>query len=213
MRPDIPYVGVTGSCGKTTTTRLIGAVLSQVGEVRTDAGRNGPSRVLENILAIGAKTKFCVQELSGSRPDRIRLQVKSLRPQIGVVTTVGSDHYKNFRSLEATAQEKSRLVAFLRQRGTAILNADDPHVLAMRERTRARVLTYGVPRDADIRAEDVRSAWPDRLSLTVIARTTAPAAADPARRRVLDYIDSRRDRLRSRAGLDLETCVAGRRQV
>jgi UDP-N-acetylmuramoyl-tripeptide--D-alanyl-D-alanine ligase len=168
MRPDITYVGVTGSCGKTTTTRLIGAVLSQVGEVRTDAGRNGPSRVLENILAIGAKTKFCVQELSGSRPDRIRLQVKSLRPQIGVITTIGSDHYKNFRSLEATAQEKSRLVAFLPRRGTAILNADDPHVIAMRDRTRARVITYGVSREADIRAEDVRSAWPDRLSLTVL---------------------------------------------
>ena len=39
-RSDVAYVGVTGSCGKTTTTRLIGAVLSAAGECRTDAGHN-----------------------------------------------------------------------------------------------------------------------------------------------------------------------------
>jgi UDP-N-acetylmuramoyl-tripeptide--D-alanyl-D-alanine ligase len=166
MRPDVTYVGVTGSCGKTTTTSLIGTVLSLQGECRTDA-RNGPERVIDNILTVGPKTRFCVQEISGSRPGRIRLQTRFLRPQIGVVTTVGSDHYKNFRGLEATAQEKSQLVAFLPRRGTAILNADDPHVIAMRNRTRARVLTYGLSREADVRGEDVHSAWPTCLSLTV----------------------------------------------
>ena len=121
---------------------------------------------------------------------------KSLRPQIGVITTVGNDHYKNFRSLEATAQEKSRLVAFLPRRGTAILNADDPHVIAMRDRTRARVITYGLSREADVRAEDVRSAWPGSLEPHRLARTRAPAPADAVGRRILDHIGSRRDRLR-----------------
>ena len=106
VRPDVIYVGVTGSCGKATTTRLIGAVLSSGGECRTDAGRNGPKRVVDNLLTISARTRFCIQELSGSRPGRIRMQTKFLRPQVGVITTVGSDHYKNFRSLDATASEK-----------------------------------------------------------------------------------------------------------
>jgi len=166
MRPDVTYVGVTGSCGKTTTTSLIGAVLSLRGESCTDA-RNGVERVIDNILTIGPNTRFCVQEISGSRPGRIRLMTKFLRPQIGVVTTVGNDHYKNFRSLEATAREKSELVAVLPRGGTAILNADDPHVIAMRNRTRARVITYGLSREADVRGEDVHSAWPLCLSLTV----------------------------------------------
>jgi UDP-N-acetylmuramoyl-tripeptide--D-alanyl-D-alanine ligase len=168
MRPDITYVGVTGSCGKTTTTQLIGAVLSARGECRTDAGRLGPGRVTDNLLTIGAASKFCVQELSGSRPGRIRLQTRFLRPQIGVITTVGGDHYKNFRSLEATAREKAELVELLPRHGIAILNADDPHVIAMKHRTRASVITYGLAPEADIRATDVRSAWPDRLSLTVL---------------------------------------------
>ncbi len=164
----VTYVGVTGSCGKTTTTCLIGEVLSSAGECCTDSGRNGDGRVAVNVLAVGASTKFCAQEVSGSRPGRIGSQVKILRPQIGVITTVGGDHYKNFRGLEATAQEKARLVESLPRHGTAILNADDPHVRAMAAKTRARVITYGLNPEADIRATDVRSSWPDRLSLTVL---------------------------------------------
>jgi UDP-N-acetylmuramoyl-tripeptide--D-alanyl-D-alanine ligase len=166
-RPHVTYVGVTGSCGKTTTTRLIGAVLSSAGECRTEAGRNGLGGVVINLLSVGAATKFCAQEVSGSSPGRIKPQVRILRPQIGVVTTVGSDHYKTFRSLEATAKEKGQLAESLPRDGIAILNADDPHVRAMATRTRARVVTYGLSPEAEIRGTDVRSAWPDRLTLTV----------------------------------------------
>jgi UDP-N-acetylmuramyl pentapeptide synthase len=167
-RSHVTYVGVTGSCGKTTTTRLIGAVLSSAGECRVDAGRNGERRVIANLLTVGPNTKFCIQELSGSRPGRIRRQASVLKPQIGVITTVGGDHYKNFRTLEATAEEKGQLVASLPADGTAILNADDPHVRAMAARTRAHVITYGLDPGADVRARDVRSTWPERLSLTVM---------------------------------------------
>ena len=167
-RPQVTYVGVTGSCGKTTTTELIGAVLSSAGECRTGTGRNGLGGVVLNVLSVGAATKFCAQEVSGSSPGRIKPQARLLRPQIGVVTTVGSDHYKTFRSLEATAIEKGRLAESLPEDGVAILNADDPHVLAMATRTRARVVTYGLSPEAEIRGADMRSAWPDRLTLTVM---------------------------------------------
>jgi len=167
-RPQVTYVGVTGSCGKTTTTELIGAVLSSAGECRTGTGRNGLGGVVLNVLSVGVATKFCAQEVSGSSPGRIKPQARLLRPQIGVVTTVGSDHYKTFRSLEATAIEKGRLAESLPEDGVAILNADDPHVLAMATRTRARVVTYGLSPEAEIRGADMRSAWPDRLTLTVM---------------------------------------------
>ena len=166
MRPDVTYVGVTGSCGKTTTTSLIGAVLSLRGESCTDATTvsSASSTIFSRSARIPGsafrKSPAAGQAASG-------FMTKFLRPQIGVVTTIGNDHYKNFRSLEATAQEKSELVAVLPRGGTAILNADDPHVIAMRDRTRARVITYGLSREADVRGEDVHSAWPLCLSLTV----------------------------------------------
>ena len=48
-----------------------------------------------------------------------------------------------------------------------MLNADDPLVLDMRRRTRARVITYGLAEDAALRAQDVSARWPERLSFTV----------------------------------------------
>jgi UDP-N-acetylmuramyl pentapeptide synthase len=58
-------------------------------------------------------------------------------------------------------------VECLPEDGTAVLNADDPYVLAMGDRTRARVVTYGISREAVVRGSEVRSNWPERLSLSV----------------------------------------------
>ena len=80
------------------------------------------------------------------------------------------NHYTTYRSLEATAREKGKLVEFLPRRGIAILNADDPRVLGFASRTSARVITFGKSSDADVRAAAVSSAWPDRLALTVSYR-------------------------------------------
>jgi UDP-N-acetylmuramoyl-tripeptide--D-alanyl-D-alanine ligase len=90
-----------------------------------------------------------------------------LQPRIAVVTTVGREHYKSFRTKEATAAEKSALVAALPDEGTAVLNADDPYVASMRGLARARILTFGTSAGATLRADGVRSAWPDRLTFTV----------------------------------------------
>ena len=87
------------------------------------------------------KHRFLVQELSGDKPGQMRDVLPLLQPQIGIVTCIGQDHYVNFRSLEATAQEKGQLIATLPPGGVAVLNADDPHVAAMQELARTDVIT------------------------------------------------------------------------
>jgi UDP-N-acetylmuramoyl-tripeptide--D-alanyl-D-alanine ligase len=57
--------------------------------------------------------------------------------------------------------------------GTAILNVDDLLVRGMAERSRARVMTYGVSESAGIRGSAISSQWPDRLALTVAHEGTA----------------------------------------
>ena len=61
-----------------------------------------------------------------------------LRPNIGIVTIIGSDHYTNFRTLDATAAEKGVLIESLPKSGTAVLNADDPYVLDMQKKNRCQ---------------------------------------------------------------------------
>src|SRR4029450_5916560 len=93
MVPHVTYIGITGSCAKTTTTRLIGTLLERAGRCRTKDD-NGISHVSQNVLLVSFLTRFCVQEIAGTKPGKIRTQTKILRPQIGVVTNVGGDHYK-----------------------------------------------------------------------------------------------------------------------
>jgi UDP-N-acetylmuramoyl-tripeptide--D-alanyl-D-alanine ligase len=54
--------------------------------------------------------------------------------------------------------------------GVEILNADDPNVLAMRSRFQGKIVTYGLSPDAIVRAENIESTGPNRLSLTSSTR-------------------------------------------
>jgi UDP-N-acetylmuramoyl-tripeptide--D-alanyl-D-alanine ligase len=164
------FIAVTGSCGKTTTTKLAAALLA----TRGTCWRLGPANFLrhsvKSLLAVPGSSKFCVQEVSAFPPGDIVRHSRVLRPHIAIVTTIGADHYKSFRSLDATAAEKGKLVERLPRHGTAILNADDPHVRGMATKTHAAVLTFGLSPNSDVRAIEVSSAWPDRLKLTVTYR-------------------------------------------
>jgi len=162
------FIGVTGSSGKTTTTQLIGAFLATQGPCRISyMPTNRPENVASTIFSLRPRHRFCVHELGGSEPQRIAKTVTMFRPHIGVVTRISYDHYSAFRSLEAIAKEKGRLVEALPASGTAILNADEPLVLAMRELTKAQVITFGLSEGAMVRGAEVVSGWPEPLSLTV----------------------------------------------
>jgi len=161
------FIGVTGSCGKTTVTELLTAILAREGRVRKRSHENTRRYLTETVLTVSPRHRFCVTEISAHCVGAVDECVRLLCPQIGVVTHVGQDHYSSFRNLEATAAEKGKLVEGLPANGAAVLNADDPHVYAMRTRTGARVITYGLSAEAMVRGENIACAWPGRLSLDV----------------------------------------------
>jgi UDP-N-acetylmuramyl pentapeptide synthase len=163
------FIGVTGSCGKTTTNELIGAILSSRYTGRTSRQLyNGPNHIARTILTVFPWHQFYAHETGSSGPGIMAKSLRILKPKIGVVTHIGSDHHASFRTLDATAAEKGKLIEALPVGGAAILNADDPRVLAMRALTRARVITYGLSQQAMVRGEEVYCDWPDRLSLAVV---------------------------------------------
>ncbi len=169
----VVFIGVTGSCGKTTTKELIaGVLLSQFKGRRSYAYFNRPTEIARTILGVRPWHAFCVQEISAAgKGGRIPLEgpLGLVKPQIGVITTIGTDHAKAFGTLEATAAHKGKLIAALPPYGTAVLNADDAHVLAMQARCSGRIITYGRASNATVRAENISSRWPERLSFTVFA--------------------------------------------
>ena len=160
-------VAITGSCAKTSTTRLLSKIISDVEPCHIGIDANTQMGVVRNTVKLKREHRFFVQETGVSAQGEMRRMAALLRADIAIVTTIGQDHYTSFRTLEAVAEEKGRLVEMLSGSGVAVLNADDPHVASMAERTRARVITYGLSSTADVRGSQIQSQWPDRLSLTV----------------------------------------------
>ena len=165
----VTFVAVTGSAGKTTTKELVAAVLGSRHRVSKSPGTHNAAHWV-SLTVLGARPGdgFCVQELGATGPGSLNDPIALVRPRVAVITNVGGDHRRAFRTLEATATEKGKVVAAVPRHGLAVLNADDPRVLAMAGSCRGRVLTYGLRPDAAVRAESVTSSWPDRLSFVAI---------------------------------------------
>jgi UDP-N-acetylmuramyl pentapeptide synthase len=164
----VSFIGVTGSCGKTTTKELIAAALASELRGRKSPGEgNGLAVTAKTLLRTTNRDAFCVVEVAAGKPGNVARAARLVRPRIAVVTQIGSDHRTVYRTLEGTAAEKRTLLEHAADGATAVLNLDDPHVIAMAAGFCGRVLTFGCSPGATLRAEDVRSPWPQRLSFTL----------------------------------------------
>ncbi|WP_040336699.1 UDP-N-acetylmuramoyl-tripeptide--D-alanyl-D-alanine ligase [Candidatus Blastococcus massiliensis] len=149
-------LGLTGSSGKTSTKDLLGQVLATAGETVSPPGSyNNDIGLPLTVLSADERTRFLVLEMGARGPGHIARLCEVARPSIGVVLNVGTAHLGEFGSAEVIAQAKGELVEALPADGTAVLNADDPRVVGMAPRTRARVVTTGRGTGADVRAVDV----------------------------------------------------------
>jgi UDP-N-acetylmuramoyl-tripeptide--D-alanyl-D-alanine ligase len=175
--------GITGSSGKTSTKDLAAQVVERLGEtVSPKDSLNNEIGVPLTVLRADERTRYLVLELAARGPGHIAALCDIVAPRIGAVLNVGRAHAGEFGSLEAVAKAKGELVEALPASGTAILNADDPRVLAMADRTDARVVTFSAagavgPAAA---AADVRAA---KITLDDLGRPSfqlvMPAGAAP----------------------------------
>lgn len=164
----VTRVAVVGSFGKTTATRCLFAALGMPENPRLE-GNRGIS-LAQNIRRIRPSDRFAVLEAGISGPGQMQESVDLVRPDIVVVTSIGSEHNRSFKTLEATRREKSLMVAALDEStGLAVLNGDDPNVLWMAGQTRARHVTFGLGPENDVRAVDVRLDWPRGTRFTLRA--------------------------------------------
>ncbi|MGY1752684.1 UDP-N-acetylmuramoyl-tripeptide--D-alanyl-D-alanine ligase [Blastococcus sp. SYSU D01042] len=163
-------IGLTGSSGKTSTKDLLGQVLAAAGETVSPPGSyNNDIGLPLTVLSADEGTRYLVLEMGARGPGHIARLCAVARPGIGVVLNVGSAHLGEFGSAEVIAQAKGELVEALPADGTAVLNADDPRVLGMAPRTRARVVTTGRGETADVRATGVALDESARARFTLVA--------------------------------------------
>ncbi|MGY1761323.1 UDP-N-acetylmuramoyl-tripeptide--D-alanyl-D-alanine ligase [Geodermatophilus sp. SYSU D00779] len=162
-------LGITGSSGKTSTKDLLGQVLATAGPTVSPPGSyNNDIGLPLTVLDADEDTRFLVLEMGSRGRGHIARLCRVARPDVGVVLNVGSAHLGEFGSADGIAVAKGELVEALPAEGTAVLNADDPRVIGMAPRTRARVVTTGRSPDADVRAEDVVLDEAGRAGFTLV---------------------------------------------
>jgi UDP-N-acetylmuramoyl-tripeptide--D-alanyl-D-alanine ligase len=151
--PGLAVTGITGSSGKTSTKDITAQLLERLGPtVSTEASLNNELGLPLTVLRATEQTRFLVLEMAARGPGHIGFLCDIAPPRIGAVLNVGRAHAGEFGSLETVAKAKGELVEALPAAsagGVAVLNADDARVLAMADRTDARVVTFSAaPRRA-----------------------------------------------------------------
>jgi UDP-N-acetylmuramoyl-tripeptide--D-alanyl-D-alanine ligase len=161
-----PLVAVTGSFGKTTTTRAISVALGLPDHPWIGYSLNAFSFQFVHLCR-QSRHPFAVLEVGIGAPGQMSGYARALRPDVAVVTSIGSEHLKAFANMDALADEKAEIVRDLPPTATAVVNADDPHVVRIGEQTRAQKITFGLRSGRDVSLRSAETDWPNGTELTI----------------------------------------------
>jgi UDP-N-acetylmuramoyl-tripeptide--D-alanyl-D-alanine ligase len=219
-----PVVGITGSSGKTTVKEMVAAILKQHGCVLVTRGNlNNHLGVPMMLLELDPQHRYAVIEMGASAIGEIAYLAGLAKPQVSVITNVGTAHIGGFGSVDRIAEGKAEIYRALPANGIAIINRDDCYSddwLAMNAgRT---VMTFSARTDADVMACDVA---PDQagccgFSLCYRQQCVAVQLAVMGEHNVMNALAAAASALalgfsldHVKAGLESVAPVAGRMQV
>jgi UDP-N-acetylmuramoylalanine--D-glutamate ligase len=133
---EVSYVAVTGSNGKSTTAALLGALLREAGIPSTVAGNIGVP--LCDVAPGLPADHWVVAEISSFQLET----TNAFRPRVGALLNLSPNHLDRHPDLEDYYATKLRLFAAQEPGDWAVLNADDPEVLARAGALRARQVHF-----------------------------------------------------------------------
>ncbi len=142
----IPIIAITGSVGKTTTKELIAAVLSNYGHVlKTEANYNNEIGVPKTLLGLDQTHDYAVIEMGMRAKGEIALLSQIAKPDIAVITNVGTAHIGRLGSKAAIAAAKCELLAEMPKTAIAILNHDNALLIQTAQTVwTGQTLTFGL---------------------------------------------------------------------
>ena len=160
-RFSLHVVAVTGSAGKTTTKDLIASVLRlKYKTLKTEGNLNNEVGLPHMVFRLDGSYKAAVFEMGMNHAGEIHNLSRIAKPDICVITNIGTAHIENLGSRENILAAKSEIFDFMADNGVCILNADDDMLsqLAVRERKCRHVTTFGIKNStADVWADEIHS--------------------------------------------------------
>ncbi|PRD53884.1 UDP-N-acetylmuramoyl-tripeptide--D-alanyl-D-alanine ligase [Sphingobacterium gobiense] len=143
---NIPFIGITGTNGKTTTKELLYAVLSQRFKTYATKGNlNNHIGVPLTLLSIDDSVELAVIEMGANHQQEIAFLCNIAAPTHGLITNVGKAHLEGFGSFEGVKKAKGELYDYLHTHdGVLFLQGDNEHLREMEmQRGISKVVRYG----------------------------------------------------------------------
>ncbi|NLB18573.1 MAG: UDP-N-acetylmuramoyl-tripeptide--D-alanyl-D-alanine ligase [Syntrophomonadaceae bacterium] len=154
-----PIIAVAGSSGKTTTKEMITSILKSRWKVyKSMYNRNNRKFMRIHAKSIRPFHKAAVLEFGMSGRGHLRQQCQIIKPNIAVITMVGTAHIGNFRGkLTSLIKAKSQLAQHMKRTGTLYLNADDINSKRLRLKPfRGTIKTVSIKGKGDYTANEIR---------------------------------------------------------
>ena len=149
------FIGLTGSVGKTTTKEMTAACCAALFRTQwTQKNYNNDLGVPRTLLDLRPETEIAVVEMGMNHFGEISLLTGLTRPDIAVITNIGTMHVENLGSREGICRAKLEILEGLAPDGTAVLNGDEPLLRAAAPA--CKTLWFGLGPDNDLRAEEIR---------------------------------------------------------
>lgn len=146
---DVPVIGVTGSCGKTTVKEMIRLVLGE-NVVASPASYNNEIGVPLTLLQMDEYTRACVVEIGTNAPGEVAHLTSIAQPTVGVLTNVEAAHLEGLGTVRGVMEEKAALLQGLPSDGVAIVNADNYYCREVMEKVACNLVTFGTWEDSDV---------------------------------------------------------------
>jgi UDP-N-acetylmuramoylalanine--D-glutamate ligase len=131
-----PYIGITGTNGKSTVTTLVGHMLAKAKKKALVAGNIG--NALTEDISLLRRQDWIVAELSSFQLE----DVKTFRPRVAAILNVTQDHLDRYHDIEEYGEAKARVFMNQQKEDFLILNFDDPLVKSFAQRTSATIVPF-----------------------------------------------------------------------
>ncbi len=151
----IPFVGITGSVGKTTTKELVSCVLStQYQTLKNQGNFNNQTGVPLTLLRLESAHEAAVVEMGTNHFGEIAALAKIVRPDVCVFTNIGDAHIEYLGSREGILKAKCEMLDYRAPDAPIIINGGDPLLCTLKEQY-PNVYSYGTDASCDVYAADI----------------------------------------------------------
>ncbi|MGN0243167.1 MAG: UDP-N-acetylmuramoyl-tripeptide--D-alanyl-D-alanine ligase [Lachnospiraceae bacterium] len=156
-RMTFPIVAVTGSVGKTTTREMITCALEAKYHVfHTEGNQNSQVGVPLTIARMTGTEDIAVLEAGISEFGEMKNLARMIQPDMVAVTNIGVSHIEQLKTRENICMEKLSIEQGMPDTGILFLNGDDDMLMKKKKELQHKVVTYGMGKKCDFRAENIR---------------------------------------------------------